>query len=209
MAVPLGLMRNHVGAHILLEPDWSKHGGKQKPKMPCGLCGVGDAVMCSSRIAADQVPGCPVSAAMVRPPAGGPATLKPQHQCKVFGGPSYSLTTSAKCVVSTPCTNRPVVCPICSNYSWSYNMAAHVSSGDCRGGASSAAVRSCEPGHHEREWLQPFLTSNRSKLKACKVAGCPCKSAPAAAGSSASGAAQQSNAAGKRKATAPPSTVEL
>ncbi len=51
--------------------------------------------------------------------------------------------------------------------------------------AGSVALRAFEPAHHEREWLKPYLTSNRSKLKSCNIAGCPCqaeKVAGAAAG---------------------------
>ena len=36
---PVDQMRHHIGAHILLQDEWSKH-HKVKPKRPCGLCGV-------------------------------------------------------------------------------------------------------------------------------------------------------------------------
>ena len=41
LKVSAKMMHNHIGAHLLLEPDWSKH-GKARPAMPCGLCGVRD-----------------------------------------------------------------------------------------------------------------------------------------------------------------------
>ena len=32
-----------------------------------------------------------------------------------------------------------------------------------------------DPAHHEREWLVPFLSSAKSKLKNCALGACPCK----------------------------------
>jgi hypothetical protein len=186
LTVPLKMMHNHMGAHILLEPEWSKYkpvgvlADWSKPAMPCGLCGIRSAVMCGGPIAEDQVVGCPVSASKVKPPSGGPATLRPNHQCKLLVSHNvrelvYSLAQRGKSVVSSPCTNRPVMCPVCSMYCWSYSMEAHVAEGNCRGAKGGAVVASCAPAHHEREWLVPFLSSAKSKLKNCALGACPCK----------------------------------
>ena len=94
LSFPSKLMHNHMGAHILLESDWTKW-NKEKPEMPCGLCGERSAIMCSARIASGQVAGCPVSAENVRPPSGGVPTLKPVHQCKLLDGITYSLVGAA------------------------------------------------------------------------------------------------------------------
>jgi hypothetical protein len=61
----------------------------------------------------------------------------------------------------TPCTNRPVTCPVCQMYGWSYNMAAHVETGACCAVKGSAALAGYAPQHHELEWLQPFLKNIR------------------------------------------------
>jgi hypothetical protein len=108
LKVSAKMMHNHIGAHLLLEPDWSKH-GKARPAMPCGLCGVREAIMCKSAIAAEQVSGCPISAAKPR----GSAALKPMHQCKLVSGVDYSMASRATSVVSSPSTNRPVTCIVC------------------------------------------------------------------------------------------------
>ena len=103
--------------------------------------------------------------------------LKPMHQCKLLSGYDceYSMTSRASSVASSPCTNRPVTCPICGLYGWSYNMEVHVASGSCAAARGGAVVASYVPAHHEREWLEPFLRASKSKLKACEVTGCACK----------------------------------
>jgi hypothetical protein len=183
---PLKMLHNHMGSHILLEADWSKY-GVQKPVMPCGLCGTHDSIMCGGAISASQVQGCPISATKVRPPSGGAATLRPVHQCKLLSEQglslSYSVTARARSVASSPCTNRPVMCPVCSLYGWSYNMEAHVADGECRGAKGGTALASYAPAYHEREWLSPFLSGHTTKLQACNTRACPCRStaAPSAA----------------------------
>lgn len=173
LRVPLKLVHNHMGAHILLEADWSKY-KKEKPAMPCGLCGERSAIMCSDEIAADQVQGCPVSAGMKKPAGGGKATLKPNHQCKLLPGLTYSLTSRASSSVHSPCTNRPVRCPICNLWGWSYNMEAHVAAGACRALHGSPTLKAFAPKYHEHEWLLPFLHKTKTTLKPCKIAGCAC-----------------------------------
>lgn len=115
LSVTTKMMHNHMGAHILLEPSWVEKYGKERPALPCGICGIRDSVMCQSEIAAEQVPGCPVSAKLVRPPGGGPLTLKPNHPCKLLQGRclDYSLSSRRNSAVSSPSTNRPVECPVC------------------------------------------------------------------------------------------------
>jgi hypothetical protein len=113
---------------------------------------------------------------MFTPPGGGKRTLKPVHQCKLLSGVQYSLTSRETSSASSPSTNRPVACPVCELYGWSYNMADHVASGSCSGAKDAAAVVHCEPAYHEREWLKPFLGTNmKPRTKACKEPSCPCK----------------------------------
>lgn len=174
-SIVANMMHNHMGAHILLEDDWSQY-GEVKPAFPCGLCGIRSAIMCKSAIAAEQVVDCPISCEMRRPPGGGKATLKPVHQCKLLSGVQYSLTSRETSSASSPSTNRPVACPVCELYGWSYGMADHVASGSCSGAKDAAAVVRCEPAYHEREWLKPFLGTNmKPRTKACKEPSCPCK----------------------------------
>ena len=65
--------------------------------MPCGLCGVREAIMCNSPIAAEQVSGCPISA--IKPKG---CALKPAHQCKLISGMDYSLLSRVTCAVNSP-----------------------------------------------------------------------------------------------------------
>ena len=99
--------------------------------------------------------------------------------CKVVrdeAARSFGLRVAAKCTVSTPSTNRPFPCPVagCHLFVWSHQLVdhfrtAHSSLPDTVTGPL-AAIR-----HHEREYLRPFLTRNKSKLKRCSVQGCPCR----------------------------------
>ena len=101
--------------------------------------------------------------------------LKPVHQCKLLGDVTYQLAGRAKSAASSPSTNRPVTCPVCKMYGWSYNMAAHAETGPCSGAKGSAALTEYAPQHHKREWLLPFLKKNKSSLKRCSIVGCACK----------------------------------
>jgi len=63
--------------------------------------------------------GCPYGL------TGPAARPKPQHQCKLLGHMPYTLGSAAKCSVTSPCTDRPIKCTICSQAIWSYSMVQH------------------------------------------------------------------------------------
>ena len=46
---------------------------------------------------------------------------------KLLGSVSYNLSTSSKCALSIPCTNRPFKCkmPGCNMYVWTYSLTTH------------------------------------------------------------------------------------
>ena len=52
---------------------------------------------------------------------------KAMHDCKLLGSVSYNLSTSSKCALLMPCTNRPFKCkmPGCNMYVWTYSMKTH------------------------------------------------------------------------------------
>ena len=68
------LMPQHMGAH-LIEDSWAKY-RKEKPRMPCMLCGVNSAVGERMTDASNAV-GCPVWLT----PGSKKTVMKPQHQC--------------------------------------------------------------------------------------------------------------------------------
>ena len=108
---------------------------------------------------------------LAKPKAASPSD-SPAAAASSSAAAEYSLISRAKCAASSPCTNRPVKCPVCDLYGWwSYNMERHVA----EGASGSVAIQGYGLAHHEREWLRPFLTTNKSKLKACILAECPCK----------------------------------
>jgi hypothetical protein len=111
------MMRHHMGAH-LLQPSWSLYDA-EKPRMPCGLCGVrasaGQKLLVSS-------PGlCGVS--LAKTSKGKPA--QSVNQCQLLGALEYSMGPAATCRVSTPCTNRPMKCSKCEVVIYSYSMRQH------------------------------------------------------------------------------------
>ena len=53
---PKEMIRHHIGSHIL-SINWS-HVGKDRPKFPCGFCGVDDAV--GMKYSSTSVGACPL-----------------------------------------------------------------------------------------------------------------------------------------------------
>ena len=102
-------MRQHMGAHRL-EASWEQY-GKVKPANPCGFCGVRGAVGArfgEQMMDASDVVGCPVG--MAKSASG---TYKPKHVCKLVGAIDYALGAAGKSTLSSPCTDRPIVCTEC------------------------------------------------------------------------------------------------
>ena len=107
-------MQHHMGAH-LLQSDWTQY-KVTRPPFPCGVCGNS----CIGQFLRDPlvVSECTVSI----------KGKNAQHQCKLIGADqSYGLQSASKCSVKSPCTNRPVACPVrgCGAFVWSYSMEAH------------------------------------------------------------------------------------
>jgi len=90
-------MRKHVGVHII----------KSDLGLVCGFCGI---------------EGCSID--LVRGSGRGKtATMIPGSNCEYLC--KFSLKSAEKSTKSGPCTNRPVVCSICSTVQWSYNLPIH------------------------------------------------------------------------------------
>ena len=90
-------MRLHVGKHIL----------KDKLSNVCGFCGI---------------PGCSI-AFEKSSGRGATATLSANSNCAYRS--KFSLKAAEKVTKSSPCTNRPVSCPMCNIVVWSYMMDSH------------------------------------------------------------------------------------
>ena len=91
------VMRKHVGVHII----------KSDLGLVCGFCGL---------------EGCSID--LVRGSGRGKtATMIPGSNCEYVC--KFDLKSAEKSTKSGPCTNRPVVCSICSTIHWSYNLPIH------------------------------------------------------------------------------------
>jgi len=105
-------MRQHMGAHLLHERS------RFSAVMPCGYCG-GESAQHSSDLS--QLSGCAIWL------VGGQARM----YCKLLGGdaPKYSMKCAGKCTDASPCTNRPMQCPLCPKkpgvVHWKVNMPIH------------------------------------------------------------------------------------
>ena len=92
-------MRKHVaGSHII----------KEKLENVCGFCGLS---------------GCYIGIE-VGSGRGKTATRVVSSHCEYRK--KFSLKSAEKCTKSSPCTNRPVTCPLCNTVHWSYNMVFHM-----------------------------------------------------------------------------------
>ena len=111
-------MRQHMGYHILHEPS------RVTAKYPCGFCG-GESAQFSSDLS--QLTGCAVWL----------VSGQPKMHCKLVGEKKYSIASAAKCSKSTPCTNRPMLCPMRQQkpgvVHWKLNMPAHWASAQSSG----------------------------------------------------------------------------
>ena len=97
--VDMKQMRLHVGKHIL-ENNLSN---------VCGFCGTQ-----GYSIGFKKSSGRVVT-----------ATLSAQANCTYIS--KFSLKAAEKTTKSSPCTNRPVSCPVCNTVVWSYMMGPHYS----------------------------------------------------------------------------------
>jgi len=100
----------HIGAHILYDPsaDCSSE--------PCGLC-------------LRPTPLCKIVLKKAKGHAGKIAIDMKASSCPNLV--KFSITVAAECSDSSPCTNRPIVCPHCddsesSRVVWSYNFRFHL-----------------------------------------------------------------------------------
>ena len=91
-------MRVHVGWHVLTEGLFGV----------CGYCGLN---------------GCSITLNKGKG-RGKHSTKVPYSNCKYYV--KFSLKASEKSTQSGPCTNRPIVCPVCDVVHWSYNLEAHM-----------------------------------------------------------------------------------
>jgi len=95
-------IQQHIGAHILQE-HWKQWPSKTRPRYPCGLCGLQRALRGDPTKAQDEA----VSGCYMWIDQNG---KKAMHECKLLGSVPYNLSTSGKCALSMPCTNRPFKC---------------------------------------------------------------------------------------------------
>ena len=111
---PKEMIRHHIGSHILSK-NWANL-GKDRPKFPCGVCGVNDAIGVKPSKTA-------VGSCHVWQTAGGNLGFKCQQQ------PLFKMKVGSAegCKVNFPCTNRPIQCPEsqCGSVVWSYSMKDH------------------------------------------------------------------------------------
>ena len=90
-------MRIHIAKHIITN---------QCVRNCCGFCGVA----CGSILELKKSSG-----------SGKNTNFKPYSNCTRFYG--FSLAPAEK--EGSACSNRPVICKLCRNCFWSYNMRSH------------------------------------------------------------------------------------
>ena len=90
-------MRQHIGSHIL----------KDNLENVCGFCGVQG---CDIDISCGSGRGKTVSEV-------------PQSRCDFYE--KFSIKAAANGSKRSPCTNRPIHCPVCTRVVWFYNMSFH------------------------------------------------------------------------------------
>jgi len=98
----------HIGTHILHDP------AVKDSNNPCGFClNVGN--LCSIRIIKGKG-------------RKGAFTVDPQ-QSRCPNAAKLSITSASKSTPSNPCTNVPLVCPLCRDSAdpvWKYNFRSHI-----------------------------------------------------------------------------------
>ena len=97
-------MRLHIGFHVL-------NGDTLPNANLCGFCGLVD--------------GCNVEL-VTSSGFGKSKTLGPKSNCSYFF--TFSLKPASKGSIRSPCTNRPIICEICNECIWSYNINYHYQS---------------------------------------------------------------------------------
>ena len=101
-------MRTHVGRH-LLRKECVKGQEEISLATACGFCG--DRVTCSTQVVMRNKRTHALVTLMICDCPNQPAKLR--------------WNTLAKRSASSPCTNHPVRCPLCTKTIWSYCMAQH------------------------------------------------------------------------------------
>ena len=98
---PGALARHHIGMHLLFDGTWT-----QRPTFPCGFCGVRPA---EPYVAATSlVAGCPTGLEKA-----GPESVRHLGSCKLVGEVKYSHKPALSSSSGQPCTNVPIICPLC------------------------------------------------------------------------------------------------
>ena len=100
----------HIGAHILHDPSIDRL------SEPCGLC-LRPAPLC--KIFLKKMKGQTSNLAIDMKASSCPNLVK------------FSIAVAAECSDSSPCTNRPIICPYCGDSKstpavWSYNFKSHL-----------------------------------------------------------------------------------
>jgi hypothetical protein len=106
--MPRVCMRTHVGQH-LLRKECVKGQEEISLATACGFCG--DRVTCSTQVVMRNKRTHALVTLMISDCPSQPAKLR--------------WNTLAKKSASSPCTNHPVRCPLCTKTIWSYCMAQH------------------------------------------------------------------------------------
>jgi len=152
-------VQQHIGAHILQE-HWKQWPSKIRPRWwyPCGLCGLRGALGGDPKKAQDEgVSGC----CMWIDQNG----KKGMHECTSLGSVSYNLSTSSKCALSVPCTNRPFKCkmPGCNMYVWTYSMETHYAKNDQGAEISEDIKNQVLLKPHERTYVNRLVVAYTTK----------------------------------------------
>lgn len=138
--------RHHIGAHLLFDEQWT-----ERPTFPCGFCGTRPAVPYTD--SASLVSGCPT--ALVKASSG---TFAHKGACKLAGEMKYSHKSALKSVEGSPCTNVPMLCPLCPSKPgvtvYKYSMEQHWRSGHPEAVITAAMKETVEISASERRWLR-------------------------------------------------------
>ena len=137
--------RHHIGAHLLFDDQWT-----QRPTFPCGLCGMRPVVPYTD--SASLVSGCPT--ALVRKGS----TFNHKGACKLAGEPKYNHKSALSSVEGSPCTNVPMLCPLCPQKPgvavYKYDMEKHWRAGHSEATITPAMKESVAISAAERRWLK-------------------------------------------------------
>ena len=138
--------RHHIGAHLLFDEQWT-----ERPTFPCGFCGTRPAVPYTD--SASLVSGCPT--ALVKASSG---TFAHKGACKLAGEMKYSHKSALKSAEGSPCTNVPMLCPLCPSKPgvtvYKYSMEQHWRSGHPEAVITAAMKETVEISASERRWLR-------------------------------------------------------